>query len=70
MLEGLRHVFEGAVDLLEGDDVGLAHEFPEVLELQLELARVGALHQSDAPAVPRDEAERGEGKQRESNELP
>jgi hypothetical protein len=57
MFEGLGHIFLRTVNLLKGDDVGLVHEFPEVPELLLELARIGVLHQRDAPAVPRGKAE-------------
>jgi hypothetical protein len=59
ILEGLGHVLEVTVDLLQGDDVDPVHDLAEVPELFLVLGRVGVLHQCNAPAVPRGEAQRG-----------
>jgi hypothetical protein len=55
VLEGLHHVLLSAVHLLQRDDVRLVHDFSEVLHLELELDRVGVLHERKATAVPSSE---------------
>ena len=65
-LEGLVHVLDIAVNLLQGNDVGLVHHFREVLELLAVLVGGGVLRECEAPAIPRCEAQRGQVMAREA----
>jgi hypothetical protein len=60
VLEGFGHVLAGAVDLLEGNNVGLVQNLVEIPQLLVVLRRVRVLREGEASAVPRGYAERGE----------